>query len=415
MAEDRPLRIAYCTWEDPRDKRSFSGVHYHVLRAFEKHCGEVICLGPMSSPAMDIGRTVDRWAGKLFGRHYDFLHSKRVARDFARQVERKLASIDCDLIFAPVVSEMIAYLETDLPIVYMADATFSLLEDTYPRFTRLLSGSRRQSHEIEQRAIDNAAIVVYASEWAAASGRSHYGCPPDKIRIERFGTNLDDPPPASLAAERRLGEVCRLLFIGREWERKGGSLTIGALRALVDRGVDARLTIIGCEPPASALAGIDPQRLDVIPYLDKNDAHDSDRYHRALVDATFLVAPTRRDCSPMIYGEAGAYGVPSVTSAVGGVSSLVRDGENGVALALDAGPEAYAEWILDVFEDPALYRRMAARSREIYETELNWDRFGRNLRSVLDDAVASTRPSSPIDNAAAREAFEDDDRSIAGA
>lgn len=368
---------------------------------------------------MNLGRSVDRWAGKLLGRHYDFLHSKRVSRDFARQVERKLEGTSFDLLFAPVVSEMIAYLETDLPIVYMADATFSLLEDTYPRFTRLLSGSRKQSHEIEQRAIDNSELVVYASEWAAASGRTHYGCPAEKIRVEPFGTNLDDPPPASLAAERRLGETCRLLFIGREWERKGGELALGTLRALVERGVDARLTILGCEPPKASLAKIESHRLDVIPYLDKNDPEDSNRYHRALVDATFLIAPTRRDCSPMIYGEAGAYGLPSVTTAVGGVPSLVRDGENGVALGLEAGPDAYADWIRDVFEDPALYRRMATRSRELYETELNWDRFGRNLCGILEDAVDRARRRRETEAAAAsaaRRPAEDGDRStIAGA
>lgn len=387
------LRIAHCTWEDPFDKRSFSGVHYHVVRAIEKHCGDVVCLGPIDSTAMRRGQTVDKLVGKLFGRHYDFLHSRRVAREFAALVAARLKDVGgtFDLIFAPVVSETIAYLETDVPIVYMADATFALLEDSYPRFSRLLATSRRQAHEIERLAIKKSARVIYASEWAAESAVRDYDCPREKIRIEPLGCNLDSPPDRSLAMERDLGDTCRLLFIAREWERKGGDIAIATVHALHGAGVPAHLTIIGCAPPDTAGLGGRAENGDdlitVLPYLDKNKAADVERYDRAIREATLLIAPTRRDCSPMVYGEAAASGVPSITAAVGGVPSIVLDGVNGHVLPLEANGEAYAAVIRDLISDRDRYRAMVMRSRDMFEKEMNWDRWGRNVRTILEEVA----------------------------
>ena len=216
MTSQRNLRIAYCTWQDPHDRRAFSGVHYYVRKALERHCGEVVCLGPLPSFPMRAGRLLNKFSGKLIGRQYDFLHARAVARAFARRIEAKLRAEPCDVLFAPVVSETIAYLETPLPIVYMADATFALLEDSYPFFSNLLASSRRQGHEIERLAIDKSSLVIYASEWAAQSGRRDYGCPEDKIHVELLGCNLDAPPPREQALAREAAGPCRLLFISRE-------------------------------------------------------------------------------------------------------------------------------------------------------------------------------------------------------
>jgi len=382
------LRIAYCTWEDPNDRRSFSGVHYYASRALARHCGEVIYLGPIPSWSMRMGRVYDKLAGKLLHRHYDFLHSRAVARGFARRIEARLRELEVDVLFAPVVSETIAFLRTEVPIVYLADATFALLEDAYPTFTNLLRHSRRQGHDIERRAIENATKVIYASEWAAESGRRDYGCPPEKIHVELLGCNLDDPPTREVALGRKITDACRLLFVSREWERKGGAQALGILRELRGLGVDARLKVIGCTPQD----GESDPHMEIIAYLDKNDPRDAARYAQAFAEATFLVAPTRRDCSPMIFGEAAAHGLPVIATAVGGVSSIVRDEKNGFTLPLEASPIDYARLLREIFEDPPRYRQLVQRSRSRFENELNWDRWaihvGRVLRSVVGEGSA---------------------------
>jgi glycosyltransferase involved in cell wall biosynthesis len=57
-----------------------------------------------------------------------------------------------------------------------------------------------------------------------------------------------------------------LLFVGRDWSRKGGDIAFKTLISLCERGVDAELVIVGSTPPPE----IKHEKLRVIPYLDKN-------------------------------------------------------------------------------------------------------------------------------------------------
>ncbi len=382
-----PIRVAFLTREDPRDRRAYSGVHFHMMRALESHGAQVLAIGPLASPRLGTVRFFDHLLGKATGRHIDWLHSRWVARGFARRIERWLDTIDCDALFAPVGSSMIAYLETDRPVVYVADATFALLEDSYPVFTRLLSSSSRQAHEIEQRAIDRSTRVVYASEWAADSARRDYQCDPAKIRIEPFGCNLERVPSRSIAEARDVRAPIRLLFIAAEWERKGGDTALDTLAALEASGVDAELRVIGVDPPK----GI--PRVTALGFLDKNDPTQAERYAAELESATVLLAPTKQDCSPMVYAEAAAFGLPCVTSDVGGVASLVLDGPTGRVLPANSDGSRYAECIREIVSDPARYRAMALAARDRYESDLNWDRWGRAMASILREVCPATKPA----------------------
>ena len=49
---DAPMKIAYVSSVDPRDRRSWSGAHYYIIQALQKHCGEVSCIGPLSAPLL---------------------------------------------------------------------------------------------------------------------------------------------------------------------------------------------------------------------------------------------------------------------------------------------------------------------------------------------------------------------------
>ena len=41
------MHIGYCTWTNPYDKKSSSGVHYFIMRVLEKYCDNIIPLGPL--------------------------------------------------------------------------------------------------------------------------------------------------------------------------------------------------------------------------------------------------------------------------------------------------------------------------------------------------------------------------------
>ncbi len=69
---------------------------------------------------------------------------------------------------------------------------------------------------------------------------------------------------------------------------------------------------------------------------------------------------------PLVVIEAMAYGRPIVTTAVGGIPELIKDGVNGL-LCQPADPEALARGIVRLIEDPALRAALGREARRAYE------------------------------------------------
>jgi glycosyltransferase involved in cell wall biosynthesis len=254
-----------------------------------------------------------------------------------------------------------------------------LLVDEYDNFSNLSPGSVREGHEVERLAIEKSDLVLYPSEWAAGSAVRRYGADRGRILITPYGANLNDVPRADAIVSRARPERCVLLFLAREWERKGGDIVVATLDELVRRGVDAELVVCGCSPPPSARR----DRMRVVPFLDKNDPTQGRELAAHLSSAAFLFVPTRADCFPIVFCEASAYGVPVVTTDVGGVSEAVHDGKNGLVLAPDARPDAYAAAIEVIFGDNSAYNRLTASTRREFDDRLNWDAWGRDVAEAM--------------------------------
>jgi glycosyltransferase involved in cell wall biosynthesis len=199
------------------------------------------------------------------------------------------------------------------------------------------------------------------------------------VHIVPFGANLDEIPDRERAVRRPLVNTCRLLFIGRHWERKGGDLAFETLLTLERMGVPARLTVCGCTPPP----GMSHPKLRVIPFLDKRIDSHRHALEYEYTQHDFLLLPTRADCTPIVFCEANAFGMPVVSTDTGGVAGVIRDGENGVLLPSAARGEVYAERIAEIFRHPPLYARMVLASRLAYEERLNWDVWGQTMRRLL--------------------------------
>lgn len=380
-------KIAFITADDPLDRRVRSGTPYCMVRALEKHCGEVVCLGPVRPPEFAAGKALDALTRRILKRRYMYLSSAPLSRAYARVFARRLSKRPFDLVVAVKASTEIAYLKTDIPIVYISDATFELMLDKYPAFSGLLDISRREGERLEAMAIHRARLALYPSRWAALSAVEHYGADPDKVEVINSGANLEGLPSRDEALARSPGDRCRLLFVGVDWERKGGPIALEALRYLSESGLPVELTICGSDPPAAAhLEGV-----RVIPYLDKNDPGQSAELNRLYMDSDFLLLPTRAECFGIAQGEACAFGLPVISTEVGGVPDAIEHGKSGYLLPPEAGGKQYAELIRDIFHDEERYRELARAARDAFEQRLNWDRWAQRLKEVVRPILTEGR------------------------
>jgi len=97
----------------------------------------------------------------------------------------------------------------------------------------------------------------------------------------------------------------------------------------------------------------------------------------------FLLHPARYDAAPIVTAEAAAFGVPTLTNAVGGIASTVQDGVSGIVLPAGSPASEYVKIIQRMITTPAEYAELRRTTRQRYELELNWEAAGRKIAAIL--------------------------------
>jgi glycosyltransferase involved in cell wall biosynthesis len=383
----RKLRIGLIHHLDARSVLSWSGIPFFMAQALNKNVGEVVFLGPDTSllhsvTSKGISRLNGAWK-RLTGNGLINGSSRSRSRRAAKFYQRRLASEKCDIIFAPAASVEIAELRTKLPIVYTSDANWADLIAYVPEVRPALQSARIEGDLIEAAAINRADAVVYPSQWPVPTALGHYGAPASKIFTFPWGANLETAPDRAGALNHPLNGQINLLLVGVDWRRKGGAIAFECLTNLLDRGVDAQLTLCGCVPPSA----FQHPKFRVIPFLSKHDPVERVRITELFQDAHFMLLPTRAEAFGIVICEAGAHGLPALVAETGGTGGPLRDGVNGYLMPYHASGQEYADKILSIIARPAEYRSLVISSRDHYEQHLNWDAWARSMRWVMQTVL----------------------------
>ncbi|WP_371055976.1 glycosyltransferase family 4 protein [Rhodosalinus sp. K401] len=372
------MKIGLITTQDPNNPRTWSGTNYFISRSLSKHVGSVVPIGPVEPSSLWVKRAENRLRKILKAHNIVPGQSYRVARDNAKIIEQRLKRENLDVLVAPAGSALIAFLESTLPIIYTSDATAELMIDYYPQFLNLSAKSKNEVNELEASSISRADAIIYPSRWAANSALQQYGADERKVHIVPFGANLMIEPEREPVLSAKSKNGLHLLFVGVDWQRKGGEKAIAILNTLVKRGFDAHLTIIGCVPPGH----FDPERVTVYPFLDKTERNQERMLSELYRQSHFMILPTVNECFGIVFCEAAAHGVISLASNTGGVSSAVRDGVSGFLFSEDADVKQYADRICNLASNSESMRKLQETARDEFEENLNWDAWGERVDKI---------------------------------
>lgn len=278
----------------------------------------------------------------------------------------------------------------NIPIIYLSDTTFKVYYEYYPL--------NFEPQEVEWKekqdsiAISKASKLVFSSKWAADSAVSDYQADADNLVILPFGANLDNPPLADEVLTKKPTSLWRLLFVGKDWDRKGGEIAFQTLVALCNKGIDAELVVVGCVPPTE----IKHDKLTVIPYLNKNIPEQRKKLDELFLRSNFFILPTRADCSPIVFCEASAFGLPVLTTDIGGIPTIIKNGKNGYRLPLSASGEDYANLIVERFTARTRYEKLVRSSREEYDSRLNWNEWAESLHYLMMGMLEQKHLRNPV-------------------
>ncbi|MCC7362940.1 MAG: glycosyltransferase family 4 protein [Dehalococcoidia bacterium] len=212
-----------------------------------------------------------------------------------------------------------------------------------------------------------AAGFVAWSEWAARSLRADYG-----VRAPVVVAHPGAPRRFFEIERREHGGRPRILFVGGDFERKGGPELLEAFAPLANHAELLLVTEAAVEPRpgVTVLRGVRP---------------GSPEQLAAFAGADLFCLPTRGDCTPVAIGEALAAGLPVVTTSVGSNAETLGAGEAGRIVPVhDAA--ALRDALEELIDDTALRHRLARNARalaaERYDAAANAARVLELLRGV---------------------------------
>lgn len=254
---------------------------------------------------------------------------------------------------------------------------------------------------MERKVYGHAAGVGCYSEWAAESVVSDYGIDPAKAFMYVPCVPVPHAAEAGAVKAARLAhrlngggrEPLRLVFVGNDWERKGGPrLLKWHQQHWKDK---AELHICSAKAPR------DNSAANVV----WHGAVPNDQLMRQLLPSMdVFVMPTLVDASPIAIQEAASCGLPVVSTRIAGIPELIRDGETGFVCDRD-DESAYLDAVNRLIASPMLLFAMSQSSSRMVAQDLSSERWlshlvdnlraaaaGRAMRK-LPETAAPTRPA----------------------
>ena len=371
------MKIAFYSSRPLEDKRNWSGSMYKMYEQILTQGFEVIWVKQVEFTEEENQRLSKRedFFKKLFHRGYNSHVNRLKAKMAARKLKSELSKIDFDVLFVPTAINDFAYLKIKQPIVYLNDANVAQLLNYYPYYSGFGFLSKKETKYLEKKALKNASLNIFSSEWATDFAVNQYGIPSEKVKTLKFGANLQTPDEYEFAKDLN-GEIT-FLFLAVDWQRKRGQLAYESLKILKEKGYAVRFLIIGCNPE------IQETWVEIIPFLNKNNPDELKIIQDKLSSSHFLFVPTIADCTPIAFCEAAGYGLPVISTDTGGVSAHVENGKTGILLDQNAQPENYAAAIEDILQNPQLISTYSRNARTKYENELNWEKWGEGFKELI--------------------------------
>ena len=246
-----------------------------------------------------------------------------------------------------------------------------LVNLTYPGFTEkdLFSSEWR---ELEKEVYQNATINFTMSTHIQRSMIEQYDCKPEQVACVFAGNNVmpEGDKPTNPAQYRSK----YILFVGVDWERKGGPALAKAFEKVVQAHPDAKLTVVGTSPE------LDHPNVNIVGRIPKTEV--GSYYEKAAI----FCLPTTLEPFGIVFCEALSYKLPIVATNIAAIPDFVSEGDNGFMVDVNDA-DTLADRLIYLLNDASICQEFGERGFELGKERYTWQNTGIRIRRHIEEAL----------------------------
>lgn len=288
----------------------------------------------------------------FFGTGYIF----RKISELAQIVHKKQPAI-----FSFQTWSMFDFSAPGTPHFVYTDHTYRSCKD-YPVYGKhIWAPIRRESAvTLEEDIYEHAACIFTRSTNITRTLIKDYAIPPEKVLCAGAGTNVPLEKLCKIPITLDRYKSQRVIFIGCDWDRKGGPELVEAFHKVVKVHRNTRLIIVGCTPEIDE------------PFAEVIGSVSLDEVLGYLADSSIFCMPTKIEPFGIVFIEALASGLPVVALNLGSAPDFVINGKTG-ALVEYGDIDGLAHALINLLDDPEKCRQYGENGRKLVQEKYNWE------------------------------------------
>jgi hypothetical protein len=229
----------------------------------------------------------------------------------------------------------------------------------------------------ESRIYQNAAVNFTMSSNITRSLIEDYHCSPDQVRCVYCGSNVQVSED-EVFDDSRFSKK-NILFVGVDWQRKGGPVLVKAFRRVLEVYPETSLTIVGCNPK------VDLPNCNVLGRINLEEVKAC--YNQASV----FCLPSLLEPFGVAFLEAMAHKLPVVATNIGAIPDFIHEGKNGY-LVNPNDDRRLADSLIRLLGSEGKCMAFGEYGSRLWRERYTWEKTGRRLRDYIIQFIMEPEP-----------------------
>ena len=226
---------------------------------------------------------------------------------------------------------------------------------------------------MERVVYNNAEFIFTTNENARKSLIDHYGVPPERIKTVGYGLTIEGPGNFEKEYDGKT-----ILFVGMDFERKGGFVLLDAFRQVRKEIPDAKLIIIG---PNKDIYNIKEPGVESLGHL--SDKHAIKDFYKK---SSIFVMPSLCEPFGLVFLEAMAYKLPCIGTDRDAMPEIIQNGKNGFLVPM-GDSQSLAEKIIFLLKNTSHMKQLGDHAQRYVREHFRWEKTTERIDDCLKNII----------------------------